>query len=69
VAEKVLLDAARLGRETRGELDRFTAPGSPNSARGGRGSSGKDLWWWHCEVATQRGHVDKAIDHFSDAWQ
>eukprot|EP00913_Durusdinium_trenchii_P035843 g33540.t2 len=53
VAEKVLLDAARLGRETRGELDRFTA----------------HVHILLGQVATQRGHVDKAIDHFSDAWQ
>jgi len=52
-AEKVLMDAARLGRETRGGLDRFTA----------------QVHILLGQVATQRGNVDKAIDHFSDAWE
>lgn len=52
-AEKALMDAARLGRETRGGLDRFTA----------------QVHILLGQVATQRGNVDKAIDHFSDAWE
>ena len=53
VAEKVLLEAAQRSRETRGELDSFTA----------------HVHVLLGQVNTQRGEVEKALDHFSEAWQ
>ncbi|CAJ1361115.1 unnamed protein product [Effrenium voratum] len=52
-AERVLMDAARMGRETRGELDRFAS----------------HVHMLLGEVASKRCNVDRAIDHFSEAWQ
>ncbi|CAE7153041.1 CBP3, partial [Symbiodinium pilosum] len=52
-AEKILLEAARLGRETRGELDQEAA----------------HVHLLLGQVASQKGDYDKAIDHLSEAWR
>jgi len=52
-AGKTLMEAARLGRETRGELDEEAA----------------HVHLLLGQVASQKGDFEKAIDHLSEAWE